>query len=326
MKRREFLVFTAAAASWPNLARAQAPRLPIVGFLNGGSPAAFSDLAAAFRGGLKEAGFVEGQNVTIEYRWAEGDRDRMPALAADLLQGQLKVVTVAGPHLNEHKQIFVQKGIPTVGTFSTDPSGTAAIQNLARTGVNITGATTFAVELEAKRCALLAELLPRAQHFGVFCRREDPNTDLQIKGIETVARSTGRQFELVNVSTEADIEKGYAALRDRQAEGLVITATPFFNINRVQLAALSARYAMPTIHEAREFVEAGGLMSFGPRIPSVYRQLGIYAGLILKGEKASDLPIVQPTTFYLAVNLKVAEALKVEIPSSILARADTVIE
>jgi putative ABC transport system substrate-binding protein len=156
---------------------------------------------------LKETGFVEGQNVTIEYRWAEGDRDRMPPLAADLLQGQLKVVTVAGPHLNEHKQIFVQKGIPTVGTFSTDPSGTAAIQNLARTGVNITGATTFAVELEAKRCALLAELLPRAKHFGVFCRREDPNTDLQIKGIETVARSTGRQFELVNVSTEADIER-----------------------------------------------------------------------------------------------------------------------
>jgi putative ABC transport system substrate-binding protein len=328
MQRRDFIALLGGLSSWPFVAHAQQKAMPVIGFLTTGSPGPSPALfMAAFRQGLSEAGYVEGQNLASEYRWAEGHYDRLPTLAADLVGRKVDVIVSTGGFPRALAAKSATSTIPIVFIGGGDPVEGGLVASLARPGGNLTGFTLLVVELNPKRLELLSELVPQARVIALLVNPNSADADARItRHVQGAARSKGLQLSILKASTEGEIDAAFATLRQLHADGLVVSSEPFFTRQREQLIGLAARHAVPAIYALPEFAASGGLISYGPSVTSTFRQAGIYAGRILKGEKPADLPVQQPTTFELVVNLKTAEALGLTVPPSILARADEVIE
>jgi putative ABC transport system substrate-binding protein len=300
--------------------------MPVIGWLSGASPGPSAPQVAAFRQGLGEIGYVEGQNVAIESRWAEDRDDRLPTLAADLVDRKVDVITASGGPIPARVAKSSTSTIPIVFAIGGDPVATGLVASLARPGGNLTGVGYLVVELNAKRLDLLTQLVPQAGLIAVLVNPSNPNTAGVIREMQEAARLNGLALRILTASSESEIDAAFASLVEGHAGALVVQADPFFTGRREYLVALAARHAVPAIYSWRDFATAGGLASYGPNLTAVYRQLGIYTGKVLKGAKPADLPVVQPTTFELVVNLKTAKALGLTIPPSILGRADEVIE
>jgi putative tryptophan/tyrosine transport system substrate-binding protein len=326
--RREFItLICGAAAAWPFVARAQQKAMPVIGFLGVSSPGPTASYVAAFRQGLSETGYVEGQNVVIEYRWAEGHYDRLPALAADLVGRKVDVIAASGGIASALAAKTATSTIPIVFTSVGDPVGAGLVASLARPGGNLTGVSILTSELTSKLLELLSELVPQARVIALLVNPNNPVfIELVIRDMQVAARAKGVQLPILKASTESEIDAAFASLVQRQAGALIVGADPFFYIRRGQFVALASRHAVPAIHFAREFVVAGGLISYGPSVAAASRQAGVYVGKILNGAKPADLPIQRPTTIELVINLKTANVLGLTVPQSLLARADEVIE
>jgi putative ABC transport system substrate-binding protein len=300
--------------------------MPVVGFLHGASADGAAYQVTAFRQGLNQTGYVEGQNVTIEYRWAEGQYNRLPALATDLVAHPLAVIATAGGISSVLAAKAVTKAIPIVFLTGDDPVKFGLVASLNRPGGNLTGVSFLSPVLEAKRVELLRVLVPTATTIAVLVNPNSPGAEARLGDVREAARLLGQQVSIVNAGSEGDFEAAFARLVQQGAGALIVVSDPLFNNHRDQLTALTARHTIPAIYFDREFALAGGLMSYGTSIADAYRQLGIYAGRIVKGEKPADLPVVQPTKFELVINLKTAKALGLNIPDKLLALADEVIE
>jgi putative ABC transport system substrate-binding protein len=326
IRRRDFIrLLGGAAAAWPLVARGQQPAMPVIGFLNGASAQGYAAQVSAFKQGLRESGYVEGRNVAIEYRWAEGQYDRLPALAADLVRRQVAVITANSAAALAAKA--VTSTIPIVFTTPTDPVTSGLVASLSRPGGNITGVTTLAVEVEQKRLELLHELVPAARRIGALINPTGPNAEIEARDMQDAARALGLEMHVLHASSEGDFDRAFAALLQFRAGGLVVGADPFFNSRSGELAALALRHALPAIYQFRDFVVAGGLMSYGgSESTEPYHVAGVYAGRILKGEKPGDLPVQRATKVELIINLKTAKALGLTVPITLLGRADEVIE
>src|SRR6266436_4498355 len=328
MPRRTFMAAIAGGLlAAPLAARAQQKAMPVIGVLSTGSPGPSSASSmAAFRQGLSEAGYVEGQNLAIEYRWAEGHYDRLPALAAALVGRKVDVIATTGGSVSALAAKSATPTIPIVFAGVSDPVGDGLVASLGRPGNNLTGFSLLNVELTPKRLELLSEMVPQARVIAFLVNPNSPQTEGVIRDVQEAGRAKGVQVDILKAGTESGIEAAFATLVQLQAGALVVQADSFFGSRREQLVALTSRHAVPAIYSLREYTAAGALISYGPSLPAVFRQAGIYAGRILKGAKPADLPVQQPTTFELVVNLKTAKALGLTTPSSILARADEVIE
>ena len=327
LKRREFItLLSGAAAAWPLAARAQQPSMPVIGFLNSASPEPYARMVAAFRQGLNEKGYVAGQSVAIEYRWAEGRYDRVPEMAGELVRRQVAVIAATGtPAMLAAKAATT--AIPIVFTTGTYPIQLGVVTSLNRPGGNVTGVTTLNVEVAPKRLELARELIPGTSTVAVLINRTNPETETELRIMQTAASALGLQLHVLDASTERDFDTIFAALHQTPARVLVITgADPFLISRSEQLAELTVRHAVPAIFQFREFVAAGGLISYGGSVTDAYRQAGIYAGRILKGEKPGELPVQQATKVELFVNLKTARTLGLTVPTALLVRADEVIE
>ena len=325
MKRRAFIALAGAAAAWPLTARAQQPAMPVIGFLNGASYDLSAYLVRAFHQGLGETGYAEGRNVDIEYRSAEGQYNRLPALAADLVRQQVNVITATGTPTGLPAKAATTT-IPIVFVTGSDPVDQGLVGSLNRPGGNLTGATTLAVQLGQKRLELLNELVPKATLIGVLVNPTGPNLKSVSRDLQEAARIMGLPIHVLHASTEADLDTVFATLVQLRAGGLVIGTDTFFNSQSGKLAALALSHAVPAIYQYREFAAAGGLMSYAGSITDAYRVAGVYTGRILKGEKPADLPVQQSTKAELFINLKTAKSLGLTVPSTLLARADEVIE
>jgi putative ABC transport system substrate-binding protein len=324
MRRRSFLTLLGGSAVWPLTAPAQQSAMPVIGFLNGQSPAVFAHIVAAFRLGLNQAGYVEGRNVAIEYRWAEGRMDTLAALAAELVRRPVDViVATGGAHLAAKAATST---IPIVFTSGADAIKEGLVASFNRPGGNATGATVLSATLVAKRLAIVLDLIPSAASIGALVDPTFSEASAQLTQLQTAARAIGQRVHVLNASTENEIDTAFASISSVHIDALLIGATPFFRGRRNQITALAARHAIPTSAEGRDFAEGGLLMSYGPSITDIYRQVGIYTGRILKGEKPADLPVVQPSKFELVINLTTAKALGLSIPDKLLALADEVIE
>jgi ABC-type uncharacterized transport system substrate-binding protein len=323
MRRRQFITLLGgAAATWPLAARAQQPAMPVIGFLSSRSPRESASVVAGFRQGLKEAGYREGQNVHIAFRWAEGQFDQLPALAAELVEIQVAVILAAGGTVTGLAAKAATSTIPIV-CIGTDPDKVGLVASLSRPGGNVTGISPLSWPLGAKRLGLLRELVPRAAVIAVLINPNSPFAEMESEGIKAAARATGQQIHILHASSESGIDAAFTNLVQQRVGALLVGADPFFDSRRNQVVALAARHAVPTIYS---FSAAGGLISYASNIPEAYRQAAIYVGRILKGEKASDLPVVQPTKFELIINLKTAKALGIDVPLHLQQLADEVIE
>jgi putative ABC transport system substrate-binding protein len=326
MNRRELLLLLGCAVAAPHALRAQQKAMmPVIGFLGSGATTAFAPFLAAFRHGLEEAGYVEGQNVAIEYRWAEGHYDRLPALAADLVGRKVEVIA-AGSTTAIQAAKSATSMIPIVFVGGGDPVRSGLVASLARPGNNLTGVSIMASELMPKRLELLSDLVPQTRLVALLVNPNNPIAERIMQDVQEAAHVKGMQLQVLKASDESEINAAFATVVESHARGLVVGADAVFDYRRQQLVALAARHAVPTVYFAREFVAAGGLISYGTSLTGAYHQAGIYVGKVLNGAKPADLPVQQPTTFELVVNLKTATALGLTVPPSILARADEVIE
>ena len=325
IKRRNFVTLLGGAAAWPLAARAQQPAMPMVAFLNSGSPDGYAPMVAAFRQGLKETGYVESQNVAVEYRWAEGQYDRVPLMALELVGRQVAVIVANTPGVLAIKAATTT--IPIVFTTANDPVQLGLVASLARPGGNVTGVTQLAIEVGPKRLELLHELVPTATLIALLVNPTNPTSaETQSRDMQAAARILGVQLHVLHASTERDFETVFATLVQLRPGALVIGPDVFLLSRSEQLAALAFRHAVPTIFQERPFAAAGGLVSYGGRSPDTYHLAGVYAGRILKGAKTSELPVIQPTTFELVINLKTAKALGLTVPLIMQMTADEVIE
>jgi putative tryptophan/tyrosine transport system substrate-binding protein len=326
MRRREFITLLGSTAlPWPLTARAQQPAMPTIGFLGAASPEGYAAFVGGFRRGLEEAGFVESQNVAIVYRWAEGQYDRLPALAADLVSRRVSVIVATGGLPPSLAAKEATDTIPIVFTLGGDPIKFGLVASLNRPGGNITGVTLFTYLLDSKRVELMHVLLPNSSVIALLI---NPNSqaDAQFADVEAASRTFGQQLVLLKASTDSDIDLALATLDQRKASALLVSGDAFFLSRRDQLVASVAHYSIPAIYEWRQFAEAGGLMSYGVNLVDSYRQAGVYVSKILKGAKPADLPILQPTKFEFVINLKTAKTMGLDIPAKLLALADEVIE
>jgi ABC-type uncharacterized transport system substrate-binding protein len=327
MKRREFITLLGGAVSiWPLAVRAQQPAMPVIGFLNGASAVEWSRFVVAFRQGLSEIGYVEGQNVAIEYRWADGHYDRLPEMAADLVRGQVAVIVATGGSTSALAAKQTTTAIPIVFTTGGDPVKEGLVASLNRPGGNVTGVSLLTTGLTAKRLEILHEVVPRASVIGALLNPSGVGAEAQSGIVQDAGRTIGQEVRILYASSERDFEAVFATIVQTRIDALIVGADPFFSSKRDQLIALTARHRIPAIYEWREYVQAGGLMSYGSNLADGYRQVGIYAGRILKGEKPADLPVVQSTKVEFAINLKTAHSLALTISLPLLGRADEVIE
>jgi ABC-type uncharacterized transport system substrate-binding protein len=327
MRRREFIALVGSGvAGWPLAARAQQPAMPVVGFLNSGSPDGHAPFVAAFRQGLKETGYVEGQNVTIEYRWAEGQYDRLPSLAAELVQQKVTVIAATTTPAALAAKAATST-VPIVFNTGGDPIKLGLVASLRRPGSNVTGSTQLSVEVGPKRLELARELFPGATTVAVLVNPANPLAATISKDLQAVADTLGLRLHVLHASTEADLEAAFATAAQSRTAALVIgSADPLFSSHAAQLGALALRHSVPAIYQLREFAAAGGLMSYGGSLTDTYRLVGVYAGRILKGEKPADLPVQQATNVELYINMKTARALGVTIPLPLSGRADEIFE
>jgi putative tryptophan/tyrosine transport system substrate-binding protein len=327
IRRRDFITLLGgAAAAWPLAAHAQQSTMPVIGFLSGRSPGESESVEAAFRQGLKESGYAEGQNVHIAFRWAEGRYDRLPALVASLVDIRVAVIAAAGGQAVSLAAKAATSTIPIVFVSGEDPVKLGLVATLNRPGGSATGVSMFLSEMEAKRFALLHELVPTATMIGVIVNPSSPSIDTQLREINSAARALGRQIQIVNATNERELDAAFASLAQSKAGALLIAANAYFTSRRDQIVALAAQRAIPAIYDQREFPMAGGLVSYGTNLSDSYRLMGVYTGKILKGEKPTDLPVQRSTKFELVINLKTAKALGLDVPPALSARADEVIE
>ena len=326
MTRRELIALLGGATiEWPFTSGAQQKAIPVIGYLDGTSPGPGAPLVAAFRQGLSEGGYIEGLNLIIEYRWAEGHYDRLPALAGDLVGHKVDMIatgSVAGMQAAKS----ATSTIPVVFFGGGDLVAAGLIDSLARPGGNLTGFTTMSLELNPKRLELLSELVPQAKVIALLVNPKNPQTEGVVRDVQDAPRAKGVQLQILRAGTESEIDRAFASLVQLHAGALVVMGDAFFFSRREQLVALAARHAVPAIYDVHEYAAAGGLISYGPSLTGLWRQVGVYAARILKGEKPADLPVQQPTRFELVVNLKTAKALGLTVPPLILARANEVIE
>jgi len=326
-RRKLLTAFGGAAAAWPLAARAQQAAMPVIGFLNPTSPAVIADRVRGFRQGLKETGYVEGENVAIEYRWADEQFDQLSALAADLVRRQANVIVATGGVASALAAKAATTTVPIVFEVAQDPVKLGLVASLARPGGNVTGINFFGGELAAKRLALLRELLPGAARVAVLVNPSNaPNTEITLKDVEAAAGSIGLQIQVLRASTSSEINAVFATIVGERPDALFVGQDGFFNSRRVQLTHLASRHALPAIYGGRDFVVAGGLMSYGSNITDAYRQVGGYTGRILKGTKPADLPVVQASKFELVINAQTAKLLELTVPAKLLSIADEVIE
>jgi ABC-type uncharacterized transport system substrate-binding protein len=326
VRRREFIALVGGAIACPSAVRAQQKAMPVIGYLGSGSPGTSAPFLAAFHGGLGEAGYVEGQNVAIEYRYAEGRNDRLPALAADLVGRKVDVIVATGGSAPRAAKAASQT-IPIVFTIGGDPVAADLVSSFARPGGNVTGVSWLGGDLTTKRLEVASELVPQATAIALLVNPNSPQqTERVVRDMREAAREKGVQLLVLNASNESEIDAAFTSLVQGKAGALVVVAEPFINSRRQQIVALAARHRVPAIYGIREYAAAGGLISYGASLTAAYRQTGTYAARILKGEMPGDLPVQQATTFELVINLKTAKALGLTIPATLLARADEVIE
>jgi ABC-type uncharacterized transport system substrate-binding protein len=328
MRRRVFIgLVGGVAVTWPLLLHAQQSVLPVIGFLDSRSPDALTERLRGFRLGLKDTGYFEGENVTIEYRWAENQFDRLPALATDLVHRQVAVIATSGGTAAAFAAKAATTTIPVVFTSAEDPVRQGLVASLARPGGNLTGINFFNVELAAKQLELLRELVPAATRIGVLVNPASAlNTESTLRDVESAARAMKLQIQVLNARTSREIDAVFATFVRERPDALFVNTDPFLNVRRVQLALLAGRLGIPAIYSGREYAEAGGLISYGSDITDAYRQMGVYVGRILKGAKPMDMPVAQASKFELVINAQTARMLGISIPPSLLARADEVIE
>jgi putative tryptophan/tyrosine transport system substrate-binding protein len=326
MRRRQFIVLLAGAVAWPAVVRAQQPTTPVVGFMSGRSPDDSSHLVAAFHQGLGETGFVEGKNVTVEYRWALGQYDRLPALAAELVKRPVTILVAVGGDVSAVAAKKATSTIPIVFGMGGDPIKAGLVDSLGRPGGNATGYTLLTSELEPKRLGLLRDLLPGAGVIAVMLNPNFPPAAGQLVALEKAAQVTSQQLSIFKVSNDTELNASLASIQKDRVSALLVAADPYLDTRRRQLVAFAAENKLPAIYQFREFAVEGGLMSYGPSITDSYRQGGNYVGQILKGAKPADLPVLQPVKFELVINLKTAKALGLAIPAGLISFADEVIE
>jgi putative ABC transport system substrate-binding protein len=326
MKRRDFIMLLGGAAAWPLVARAQQTAMPMIGFLHPSSHDAILGRMHAFHRGLKETGFIEGENITIAYRWAEGQMERLPALAAELVGRRVGVIVTLGTGDEVLAAKSATSTIPIVFAVSDDPVKLGLVKSLARPGSNLTGINFFNAEVNAKRLALLHELVPEAKRIALLVNPNITASASWVQDVETTARTMGLQVQVVNAGSSREIDAAFANIARDRVDALFVTGNAIFNSRRLQLAILAARHAIPAAYSSRDYPEYGGLMSYGTDVADAFRQVGVYAGRILKGAKPADLPVVQATKFELVINAQTARTLRLAVPPTLLARADEVIE